>query len=121
MIGPETDVVKDGGGPSAIDEFSTTRPPAALRNRLGVSRVVNDDGPDAAPRRPVAAARPRTVAVLQSGGPVLTLWRSNARHTVQAEWTPARGGGAMSIADDYALAAVLAASIADSKSGLAPS
>jgi len=135
VIGPEADVIKDGGGSSAIDEFTTTTPLTALRHRLGASHVVYDDGSDAARAAQVAAkadaaivvvgdkmtegvdksaptlnadqtdgidrdalvaavgaAQPRTVAVLQTGGPVLTPWRSKVRSAVEM-WYPGQNGG----------------------------
>jgi len=135
VIGPEADVIKDGGGSSAIDEFTMTTPLAALRARLGASRVVYDDGSDPARAAQVAsaadaavvvvgdkmtegvdksaptldaeqtdgidrdallaavgAAQPRTVAVLQTGGPVLTPWRSKV-HSIVEMWYPGQNGG----------------------------
>jgi len=135
VIGPEADTIKDGGGSSAIDEFRLTTPLAALRARLGASRVVYDDGSDAARAAQVAAkadaavvivgdnmtegvdksaptlnadqsdgidrdalvaavgaAQPRTVAVLQSGGPVLTPWRSKVGALLEM-WYPGQNGG----------------------------
>jgi beta-glucosidase len=135
VIGPEADVLKDGGGSSAIDEFRTTTPVEALRRRLGADRVVYDDGSDPARAAQVARtadaavvvvgdkmtegtdksaptldadqndgidrdaliatvadAQPRTVAVLQSGGPVLTPWRSKVPSIVET-WYPGQNGG----------------------------
>ncbi len=40
----------------------------------------------------VAAAQPRTVVVLQSGGPVLTPWRNRVKGLVEA-WFPGQNGG----------------------------
>lgn len=135
VIGPEADVIKDGGGSSAIDEFRLTTPLRALRARLGSSRIVYDDGSDPARAAGVAAsadaavvvvgdkmtegvdksaptlnanqsdgidrdalvaavgrAQPRTVVVLQTGGPVLTPWRSRVRSIVEM-WYPGQNGG----------------------------
>jgi beta-glucosidase len=135
VIGPEADVIEDGGGSSKIDMFRTTTPLAALRERLGADRVVYDDGSNAARAAGVAAAadaavvvvgdhmtegadklaptlnsgqtdlidrdalisavgaaQPRTVAVLQSGGPVLTPWRDDVPALVEM-WYPGQNGG----------------------------
>lgn len=135
VIGPEADVLKDGGGSSSIAEFTTTTPLQALRERLGADRVLHDDGSDAsraaalaasadvalvvvgdkmtegndktAPTlnadqldgidrdaliSAVAAAQPRTVAVLQAGGPVLTPWREEVPAVLQL-WYPGQNGG----------------------------
>lgn len=135
VIGPEADVIEDGGGSSKIDMFRTTTPLAALRERLGAERVVYDDGSDAARAARIAAAadaavvvvgdhmtegadklaptlnsgqtdlidrdrlistvgaaQPRTVAVLQSGGPVLTPWRDDVPALVEM-WYPGQNGG----------------------------
>ena len=135
VIGPEADLLKDGGGSSAIEEFRTTTPLAALRERLGADRVLHDDGSDAARAAAVAAsadvalvvvgdkmtegndktaptlnadqldgidrdalisevaaAQPRTVAVLQAGGPVLTPWRDDVSAVLQL-WYPGQNGG----------------------------
>ncbi|MDP9385939.1 MAG: glycoside hydrolase family 3 C-terminal domain-containing protein [Actinomycetota bacterium] len=40
----------------------------------------------------VAAAQPRTVVVLQTGGPVLTPWRDRVRGLIEA-WYPGQNGG----------------------------
>lgn len=140
VIGPEADVLRDGGGSSAINEFRLTTPLAALRRALGTERVIYDDGSDHVraadvARRADAAvvivgdkmsegvdksaptlnadqtdgidrdaligavgdAQPRTVAVLQSGGPVLTPWRSKVPAIVEM-WYPGQNGGS-AIAD----------------------
>ena len=135
VIGPEADVIRNGGGSSAIDSFSLTTPLQALRAKLGDDRVAYDDGSDAAraaavakgagtaivivgdrmtegkdkscmtlscdqPDRidrealieAVAAANPRTVVVLQSGGPVVTPWRDKVPAILEA-WYPGDDGG----------------------------
>lgn len=135
VIGPEADELRDGGGSSAVDSFTTTTPLEALRNRLGADRVVHDDGSDPARAARVARnadaavvvvgdrmsegvdksaptlnadqhdgidrdalvsavgeAQPRTVAVLQTGGPVLTPWRSTVPSIVEM-WYPGQNGG----------------------------
>jgi beta-glucosidase len=135
VIGPEAHKIKDGGGSSTIDEFFFTTPLTALRSRLGASRVVYDDGSDAARAAAVAAkadaavvvvgdsmtevidkleptlnsgqtdgidrdaliarvaaAQQRTVVVLQSGGPVLTPWRTKVPALVEM-WYPGQNGG----------------------------
>ena len=65
LIGPEADVIKDGGGSSAIDEFRTTTPKDALEERLGADRVAHDDGSD--PERAAALAREADVAIVVVG------------------------------------------------------
>ena len=135
LIGPEADVIKDGGGSSAIDEFRLTTPKDGIEARLGAHNVVFDDGGDAARAarvardadvavvvvgdrmtegsdkacmglncsqadrvdrdaliEAVAAAQPRTVVVLQTGGPVLTPWRDHVKGLVEA-WYPGQNGG----------------------------
>jgi beta-glucosidase len=135
LIGPEADVIKDGGGSSAIDEFKVTTPRQGIEARLGASKVVYDDGSDAARAaqvarsadvavvvvgdrmtegsdkaclglncsqaddidrdaliEAVAAAQPRTVVVLQTGGPVLTPWRDKVPGLLEA-WYPGQNGG----------------------------
>ena len=42
--------------------------------------------------RAVAAANPNTIVVLETGGPVLTPWRSRVRGLVEA-WYPGERGG----------------------------
>ncbi len=135
VIGPEADAIKDGGGSSAINEFQLVTPLAALRERLGATRVVYDDGKDPARAAAVAAAadaavvvvgdamtegndklqptlnsgqtdgidrdalvariaaaQPRTVAVLQSGGPVLLPFRDKVGALLEM-WYPGQNGG----------------------------
>ncbi|HEV3000599.1 MAG TPA: glycoside hydrolase family 3 C-terminal domain-containing protein [Solirubrobacteraceae bacterium] len=135
VIGPEADVVKDGGGSSAIEEFRVTTPEQGIRARVGSEKVVYDDGSDAARAAAVAraadvavvvvgdrmtegedkrcmglncsqvdrvdrdglieavvAAQPRTVVVLQTGGPVLTPWRDRVPALLEA-WYPGQNGG----------------------------
>lgn len=135
VIGPEADLIEDGGGSSAIDEFKVTTPLAAIRSRVGADKVVHDDGSDAARAagvarvadavvvvvgdrmtegvdkqclglncsqndridrdaliEAVAAANPRTVVVLQTGGPVLTPWRDEVKGLLEA-WYPGQNGG----------------------------
>ena len=134
MIGPEADVIRNGGGSSAINSFRVTTPLQALRAKLGEGNVAYDDGSDAAraagrrergtaivvvgdrmtegkdktcmtltcdqPDRidrealieAVAAANPRTVVVLQSGGPVVTPWRGKVPAILEA-WYPGDNGG----------------------------
>ena len=135
LIGPEADAIKDGGGSSAIDEFTLTTPKEGIEARLGADRVVFDNGSDAARAAEVArgadvavvvvgdrmtegqdkacmglncsqqdatdrdalidavaAAQPRTVVVLQSGGPVLTPWRDKVPGLLEA-WFPGQNGG----------------------------
>ena len=135
VIGPEADVIKDGGGSSAINEFKLTTPRGAIEARLGAGKVAFDNGSDRARAaqvargadaavvvvgdrmtegsdkpcmglncgqtdgvdrdaliEAVAAAQPRTVVVLQSGGPTLTPWRDKVRGLVEA-WFPGQNGG----------------------------
>jgi beta-glucosidase len=135
LIGPEADAIRDGGGSSAIDEFKLTTPKQGIEARLGASKVVHDDGSDAARAaavakdadvavvvvgdrmtegtdkacmglncsqqdgvdrdaliEAVAAAQPRTVVVLQTGGPVLTPWRDEVPALLEA-WYPGQNGG----------------------------
>ena len=135
VIGPEADVIRNGGGSSAINSFRMTTPLQALRAKLGEGNVAYDDGSDAAraaavaksaptaivvvgdrmtegkdkpcmrlncdqPDRidrealieAVAAANPRTVVVLQSGGPVVTPWRGRVPAILEA-WYPGDNGG----------------------------
>jgi beta-glucosidase len=135
VIGPEADVIKDGGGSSKIDFFRATTPLAGIEQRVGAENVVYDDGSDAARAadvasgadvavvvvgdrmtegsdkacmglncsqsdtidrdalvEAVAAAQPRTVVVLQSGGPVLTPWRDSVPALLEA-WYPGQNGG----------------------------
>jgi beta-glucosidase len=135
VIGPEADVIRNGGGSSAIDAFRTTTPLAALRARLGAAKVLYADGSDtdaavAAAKEAsaavvvvgdkmtegsdkpcmglncgqnddidrdalieaVAGAQPRTVVVLQSGGPTLTPWREKTGALLEA-WYPGQNGG----------------------------
>ncbi len=135
LIGPEANLIKDGGGSSAIDAYRTTTPLRALVDRLGKDRVVVRDGSDAeaaaaaaaaadvavvvvgdnmtegkdktAPTldadqldgidrdalvSAVAAAQPRTVVVMQAGGPVLTPWREQVPGILQL-WYPGQNGG----------------------------
>lgn len=65
VIGPEADVLKDGGGSSAIDEFTATTPLQGIRARVGADRVVHDDGSDAA--RAADVAHEADVAVVVVG------------------------------------------------------
>ena len=135
VIGPEADVIKDGGGSSAINEFKTTTALDALQERVGNGNVVFEDGSDVpaaasaakaadvavvvvgdrmtegsdkpcmglncgqtdgidrdALIEAVAAAQPRTVVVLQSGGPTLTPWRGKVPALLEA-WYPGQNGG----------------------------
>jgi beta-glucosidase len=135
LIGPEADVIRDGGGSSAINKFKVTTPKQGIEARLGAEKVVFDDGSDAARAAglakaadvavvvvgdrmsegsdkacmglncsqndsvnrdalvdAVAAAQPRTIVVLQSGGPVLTPWRDKVRGLLEA-WYPGQNGG----------------------------
>jgi beta-glucosidase len=135
VIGPEADVIRDGGGSSDVTPFTEVTPLAGLRARLGADRVVYDDGSDRARAArvaagadaavvvvgdrmtegvdksaptlnagqtdgidrdalvgAVAAAQQRTVAVLQSGGPVLTPWRSEVPAILEM-WYPGQNGG----------------------------
>jgi beta-glucosidase len=135
LIGPEADVIKDGGGSSAIDEFRLTTPKDGIEARLGAERVVHDEGDDPARAaavardadaavvvvgdrmtegedkecmglncsqlddvdrdaliEAVAGAQPRTVVVLQTGGPVLTPWRDLVPGLLEA-WYPGQNGG----------------------------
>jgi beta-glucosidase len=135
LIGPEAEVLKDGGGSSAINEFRTTTPRQGIEARLGAQKVAFDDGSDAgraaevargadvavvvvgdsssegsdkpcmglncgtadgvdrdALIEAVAAAQPRTVVVLQTGGPVLTPWRDKVPALLEA-WFPGQNGG----------------------------
>jgi beta-glucosidase len=59
---------------------------------LGLNCSQNDDIDRDALIEAVAAAQPRTVVVLQSGGPVLTPWRDKVRGLVEA-WYPGQNGG----------------------------
>jgi beta-glucosidase len=135
VVGPEADRIKNGGGSSAIDAFTTTTPRRAIEAKLGADRVVFADGSSreaavAAAREAdvaivvvgdqmtegadkacmglncsqtdgidrdalvdaVAAAQPNTIALLQTGGPVLTPWRDNVKALVEA-WFPGQNGG----------------------------
>lgn len=135
VIGPEADLIRTGGGSSDVNPLRSVTPLEGLRTRLGASRVLYDDGSDAAraaavARRAdaavvvvgdkmtegsdkmaptlnsgqmdgidrdaliaaVAEAQPRTVAVLQSGGPVLTPWRSKVPAILEA-WYPGQNVG----------------------------
>jgi beta-glucosidase len=65
LIGPEAEVLKDGGGSSAINEFRTTSPRQGIEARLGVQKIVFDDGGDAA--RAADVARGADVAVVVVG------------------------------------------------------
>lgn len=64
VIGPEADLIKDGGGSSAIDAYRTTTPLQALVDRLGQDRVVVHDGSDADAAAAVAAAADVAVVVV---------------------------------------------------------
>lgn len=135
VIGPEADLIKNGGGSSAVEPLSLVTPLAGLRARLGTANVLYDDGKDAAKaaataaradvavvvvgdkmtegsdkKAPtlnsgqtdgidrdalitaVAAAQPRTVVALQSGGPVLTPWRQQVPALLEM-WYPGQNGG----------------------------
>ena len=135
LIGPEAEVLKNGGGSSAIAAYTRTTPRQAIEARLGADKVVFDDGfdfehaadvargadvavvvvgdnmtegvdkpcmeldcgsSDGVDRdaliEAVAAAQPRTVVVLQSGGPVLTPWRDQVAGLLEA-WYPGQNGG----------------------------
>jgi beta-glucosidase len=65
VIGPEADVIRNGGGSSAIDAFKTTTPLTALRARLGASKVLYADGSDT--DAAVAAAKEADAAVVVVG------------------------------------------------------
>lgn len=135
VIGPEADLIRTGGGSSDVNPLRRVTPLEGLRRRLGASRVLYDDGSDAAraarvARRAdaavvvvgdkmtegsdkmsptlnsgqtdgidrdalvaaVAAAQPRTVAVLQSGGPVVLPWRDEVPAILEA-WYPGQNVG----------------------------
>lgn len=64
VIGPEADVLKDGGGSSAIDEFTTTTPKEGIEARLGADRVSYDDGSDAARAARVAAEADAAIVIV---------------------------------------------------------
>jgi beta-glucosidase len=59
---------------------------------MGLNCSQNDSVDRDALIEAVAAAQPRTVLVLQSGGPVLTPWRDKVRGLVEA-WYPGQNGG----------------------------
>ena len=65
LIGPEIDVLKNGGGSSAINPYMTTTPRAAIEAKLGQDRVTADDGSDTA--RAAEVARAADVAVVVVG------------------------------------------------------
>ena len=135
LVGPEAEVLRNGGGSSAITPLMTTTPRQGIEARLGAEKVVVDDGSDPARAaevakgadvavvvvgdkmsegndktclglncdqgdgidrdgliRQVAAAQPRTVVVLQTGGPVLTPWRDDVAGLLEA-WYPGQNGG----------------------------
>jgi beta-glucosidase len=65
VIGPEADVIRNGGGSSAIDAFKTTTPLTALRARLGAAKIVYADGSNIDDA--VAAAKGADAAVVVVG------------------------------------------------------
>jgi len=64
VIGPEADVIKDGGGSSKIDAFKVTTPLTALRAKLGNARVVYSDGKDAAAAAELAKSADAAVVIV---------------------------------------------------------
>ena len=59
---------------------------------MGLNCSQNDSVDRDALIEAVAAAQPRTVVVLQTGGPVLTPWRDKVRGLLEA-WYPGQNGG----------------------------
>ncbi|WP_370325409.1 glycoside hydrolase family 3 C-terminal domain-containing protein [Euzebya sp.] len=84
VIGPEADVIRDGGGSSAIDAYTTTTPLDALVERLGGDRVVTHDGSDPAAAAEVAAAADVALVVV---GDAMTEGRDKSAPTLDADQT----------------------------------
>ena len=102
-LGPDRVVFDDGSDRARAAELARTADVAVVvvgdRMSEGYDKTSLDLNADQSDRidrnaliEAVAAAQPRTVTVLQTGGPVLTPWRDETRALVQL-WYPGQNGG----------------------------